>query len=197
METTKYLMVKNWESFQHYKERNPPWIKLHRDLLRDYDFLCLQDASKMQLILIWLLASQMNNKIPADANFIKTQIGIKGDLNLKELIDKGFLIDASNALAKRKQVAIVETETETETETEKDIFVFPDCIPKKEWEDFKAHRGKKFTKKAQELALLKLEAWHKQGYDIKSILENSVMNGWSGLFLPKDAPKVNKKWSPF
>jgi len=27
------LRVKNWGKFQHYKDRNPPWIKLHRGLL--------------------------------------------------------------------------------------------------------------------------------------------------------------------
>jgi hypothetical protein len=114
----KYISIKNWQKFQHYKDRCPPWIKLHRDLLRDYDFLCLQDASKLQLMLLWLLASQMNNKIPADDNFIKTQIGIHGDLSIKELKDKGFIYDASDMLAECKQSAIGETETETETETD-------------------------------------------------------------------------------
>lgn len=109
----QYLRVKNWESFQHYKDRSPPWIKLHRDLLRDYNFICLQDASKMQLMLIWLLASQVDNKIPADPEYIKNQIGIKGELNLSELIEKGFLVDDSNTLAECKQSAIVETEAET------------------------------------------------------------------------------------
>jgi len=88
-----------------------------------------------------------------------------------------------------------DTDTDTEKKEEKVVFVFPDCIPKKQWDDFKAHRGKKFTKKAQELALKKLEGWHNEGYDIKQILENSVMNGWSGLFLPKDSKnqKANVK----
>jgi len=119
----EFLRVKNWETFQHYKDRSPPWIKLHRDLLRDYDFLCLQDASKLHLMLIWLLASQMDNRIPADENFIRNQIGVKSKIDFNELIDKGFLIDDSNTLATRKQVAIIETETEAyREETEKDYF---------------------------------------------------------------------------
>lgn len=121
---TNYLRVKNWEEFQHYRDRNPPWIKLHRDLLRDYEFQCLQDASKLHLMLIWLLASQMDNKIPADEDFIKNQIGVKGKLYLKELINKGYLIDDSGALAERKQAAMPETETEAyskEVEREKEV----------------------------------------------------------------------------
>lgn len=62
----------------------------------------------------------------------------------------------------------------------------PDCIPVQEWELYKKHRGKKFTKRAQELAIKKLEYWNSEGHDIRIILENSVMNGWSGLFPPKD-----------
>jgi len=77
---------------QNYKDRNPPWIKLHRDLLRDYEFSCLQDASKLLLIEIWLLASQKNNRIPADPKWLKQQLPYKGVVNLKPLIDGGFFV---------------------------------------------------------------------------------------------------------
>ena len=115
----EYLKVKNWEKFQHYKDRDPPWIKLERKLLRDYEFGCLQDASKLHLMLIWLLASQLENKIPNDAAWIAKQIGVSGKVELNPLISSGFLV-ASNALAGCKQVAMVETETEAyKQETEK------------------------------------------------------------------------------
>ena len=29
---------KNWSDFQHYKERNPPWIRLHRSLLDNFEW---------------------------------------------------------------------------------------------------------------------------------------------------------------
>lgn len=142
----EYLSVNNWKSFQHYKERNPPWIKLHRSLLNDYDFACLQDASKLHLMLIWLLASQMNNEIPADPEYIKRALHLSETPDLNELIDKGFLLcsqDASAVLAGCKQNALLETETETEknmrandtkSETKKDNPLFEDfwsCYPKK------------------------------------------------------------------
>ena len=34
------LRILNWEKFQHYKVRRPPWIKLHHSLLDDYAFHC-------------------------------------------------------------------------------------------------------------------------------------------------------------
>jgi len=118
-----YYTVKNWEKFQHYKDRSPPWIKLHRDLLRDYEFSCLQDASKLQLMLLWLLASQLDNKIPTDPEWITRQLGLSDKLNLKPLIDNGFIClvhDASKVLADCKQSAIEETEAEAYKPEEKE-----------------------------------------------------------------------------
>lgn len=118
----EYLRVKNWSQFQHYNDRNPPWIKLHRTLLDDYEFSCLQDASKAHLILIWLFASQRDGLVPNQPKFLKMKLGLDKEPNLKWLIDHGLLIpeqDASNVLAECKQDApLVEESTNT---TEKNI----------------------------------------------------------------------------
>lgn len=114
----KYLSVKNWDDFQHYKDRTPPWIKLHRTLLDDYAFSRLQDASKAHLMLIWLLASQMDNKIPYDDVWIGRKIGATDHVDIKSLIDSGFLFlasDDSDVLAN----CTPETEEESEKEREK------------------------------------------------------------------------------
>lgn len=103
-----YLRVKNWEEFQHYKDRNPPWIKLHRTLLDDYEFSRLQDASKAHLILIWLFASQKNGRIPDDPGFLKKKLGLEQEPDLKFFVNQGLLIPvqvASTVLAGSKQVA--------------------------------------------------------------------------------------------
>ena len=114
----QYISVKHWDSMQHYKDRNPPWIKLHRELLNDYEFACLKDACKSHLMLIWLLASQLDNKIPNDPKWIAKRINCTSAIDIKTLIDKGFLAVDSDVLAGCKQSAMPETETETETETE-------------------------------------------------------------------------------
>ena len=43
MSRQRYLRVRNFEQFQHYKERNPIWIKLYCSLLDDYEFAQLPD----------------------------------------------------------------------------------------------------------------------------------------------------------
>ena len=117
------LKPKNWDKFQHYKDRCPPWIKLHRDLLNDREFMCLPLASKALAPLLWLLASESKDGcFQADSAELEFRLRIASkdiDAGLKPLIDKGFFVVASGVLAERLQVAIPERETETEGETEK------------------------------------------------------------------------------
>lgn len=124
---TSWLRVKNWSEFQHYKDRNPPWIKLHRALLDDYAFSALPDAQKAHLVLVWLFAaSQQEGKVPNDAAFLSRKLGTSEPIDLETLINAGFLIleqDASKPLADRKQGAseslAFARSQESESETEK------------------------------------------------------------------------------
>ncbi len=119
----EYLKVKNWARFQHYKDRNPPWIKLATDTFQNYEFSRLQDASKLLAICIWTLAARSKDgTVPDDFAWIKQQGGLTTKINnshLNELITQGFIERASKALANRKQSASLETEGEGETEVEK------------------------------------------------------------------------------
>src|ERR1035437_10335500 len=117
----KFLRVKNFEHFQHYKDRSPPWIKLYNELLDDYEFGNLPDASKCHLMSIWLLASRYENKIPCDATWVARRINATDDVDLELLTEAGILIvyqddadcgqDADNSLAKRLSRERGETET--------------------------------------------------------------------------------------
>lgn len=121
----EYLRIRNWDKFQHYKTRTPPWIKLHKTLLDDFDFASLPDASKALAPYLWLLASESDDgTIPADVNWIAFRVHkltpwVEGAL--KPLIDKGFVINASNVLAERLQDACLEVEEETEVEREGEV----------------------------------------------------------------------------
>ena len=88
---TQYFSISNWQEFQHYKDRNPPWIKLHNQLLDNYEFECLSDATKGHLLCIWMLASRTNNKIVYDQSWVKRKIGANSNVDLKSLISAGFI----------------------------------------------------------------------------------------------------------
>jgi len=100
--------VKNFDKFQHYKDRSPPWIRLYNSLLDDYDFGRLQDASKMHLLAIWLLASRYENRIPFNPEWIARRINATEVVDLDVLVSSGFIVpdeDCSKMLAERKHVA--------------------------------------------------------------------------------------------
>jgi hypothetical protein len=100
----RYFSVKNFEKFQHYKDRAPPWIKLYNELLDDYDFSCLQDASKLHLILIWLLASRSENKLPYDSEWVSRRISANSPVDLAALHQAGFIV-VDQPLQSAEQVA--------------------------------------------------------------------------------------------
>lgn len=116
------MTPKNWKNFQHYTDRKPTWIKLHRALLDDYQYSCLPLASQALAPRLWLLASEYEDgKIDADLDEMAFRLHVqKFDLieALKPLVSSGFFIDDSNLLAERYQDAIPEKERETQEETE-------------------------------------------------------------------------------
>lgn len=119
------LQPKNWAQFQHYKDRKPPWIKLHRGLLDDYAYAQLPLASRALAPLLWLLASEYaDGKITASLQEMAFRLHVSvDDLTeaLKPLVDVGLFIDDSGLLAPRKQQTRLEEETETQVKTEEEL----------------------------------------------------------------------------
>lgn len=131
----KRIRPKKWSEFQHYKDRYPPWIKLHKAFLDDYDFQQLPIASRALAPMLWLLASEYpNGEIPADVRKIAFRLRVAlQDFSdaFEPLLRAGFfeIIGnddnvASEPLASGQQVAVPEIETQVrdtseETETEK------------------------------------------------------------------------------
>ena len=121
MQNYDYLRVKNFERYQHYSKRKPPWIKLYFSLLSDPDFVGMTDASKLHTIAIMLLASQYDNKIPFNKAWIQRAIFANTRINWNEVLSSGFVIcyqDASTMLATRKHVASTDTEVQKYRSTE-------------------------------------------------------------------------------
>ena len=124
-----YLRVSNLERYQHYKNRNPPWVKLYASILTDYEFSHLNDASKWLQVGIILLASQHHNQIPDDPKWIKSRLSMTSTPDLDSLETAGFIIRehfasdllaeaeyASIPLAPDKQNGVSERETEESRE---------------------------------------------------------------------------------
>jgi hypothetical protein len=116
------LKVRNWPKFQHYKNRRPPWIKLHRDLLEDRTFLSLPVASQALAPRLWLLASDtMDGSLPDRVADLAWKLRMDAQAltdALQPLMDheylEGEVLSDSVVLASRSQDAIPENRVETE-----------------------------------------------------------------------------------
>lgn len=88
------LITRNWTDFQHYKDRAPQWIKLHKGLLDNYEYHCLPLASKALAPMLWLLASEYEDGI-IDAAVGKIAFRLSVSVEeleaaLNPLIEQGF-----------------------------------------------------------------------------------------------------------
>lgn len=120
--------IRNWRKFQHYKSGRgqPPWIKLHVELLRNPDWLRWPDSTKLSAICCMLVASMYDGCLPDDSVFVKRLCHLDWRVDFKPLIECGFLEKRLANASTLQANAILETETyreETETETDKKVSI--------------------------------------------------------------------------
>ncbi|MDO9177175.1 MAG: phage replisome organizer N-terminal domain-containing protein [Agitococcus sp.] len=80
--------------------------------------------------------------------------------------------------------------TEKEKEGEKEKLLLPDCIPQDIWNTWVKYRVDcKLTNNNTTLVaqLAQLETWFHAGYEPAEIIKNSILQGWKGLFEPKQS----------
>lgn len=190
------LIPKNWASFQHYKDRNPPWIKLHKGLLNDRAYTRLPIASKALAPLLWLLASESKEgSFEAEVEELAFRLRMTEKeitQGLDPLIKSGFFMPVqsdSNVLAEGLQVApksCSETETEREAETKSAAF---DLF----WQEYPNHAAKQNA----------VKAWMKIPAELHptimaAVLVQRVSTAWTkdnGQFVPHAATWLNgKRW---
>ena len=191
------LQPKNWAVFQHYKDRCPPWIKLHRDLLNNRAYICLPIASKALAPMLWLLASESKDGVfdgSLDELVFRLHITPKEYQDgVKPLIENDFFILVSGVLAERKQDAIPETETEGETETKKKAtsVATPIGVSDSVWQEFKSLRkAKKAPITQRAIDAITIEA-NKAGWTLEKALEECVVRGWQAFKADWVATKAN------
>lgn len=114
------LKVRNWDKFQHYKDRRPPWIKLHFAILSSKDWVMLSDSERVLAIACMLVASQSDldpGCFEADPDYIKRVAYLNTDPDFKPLIDQGFLRVVKADDSERKHLL---SDARTEAEAEAD-----------------------------------------------------------------------------
>ena len=70
-----WISVRNFDKYQHYKTRRPPWVKLYREILTDYELTSLPVSTRWLAVVLLLLASETDprNVIPLDRAWLATR----------------------------------------------------------------------------------------------------------------------------
>jgi len=90
---TRYFTIKNLDQFQHYKDRNPPWIKLWTKLLDDYEFNELSKETQRDLMMIWLFISKVpERRLAYDSVWIARKINSRKPVDLDAIAQAGFIV---------------------------------------------------------------------------------------------------------
>jgi hypothetical protein len=95
------LLPKNWAGFQHYKDRNPTWIRLHRSLLDNLEFHALSPNAAKTLVLLWLVAAErVDGHFDGDAKYLSFRLRMRLEdvqAAMDELLKAGFFVPAEEA----------------------------------------------------------------------------------------------------
>lgn len=97
--------IRNWEKWQSYRgdRGQPPWIKVHRCLMRNDGWVQLTDAQRGHLVSIWLLAADRDGQIPASPQLIQKLCYLDQPPDLQLLMDLGFIEEDNEATPPRRQ----------------------------------------------------------------------------------------------
>lgn len=84
------LRICKWSEFQHYKDRNPPWIKLHYAMLSSRTWVNLNDTGRVLAIASMLIASKEDGEFDADHDYFKRVAYLNTKPDWQPLIKSGF-----------------------------------------------------------------------------------------------------------
>lgn len=115
-----WIVVRNWDRFQHYKNREPLWIKVYTELNSDPDWLGLSIAARGLLVTIWLEYARARGHLPLSKVLSLCRPSARRS-HIESLSDAGFItIVASRTLAltrSREQEQEVDVEVDVKAKT--------------------------------------------------------------------------------
>lgn len=113
--------IRNWERYQHYKYRDPPWIKLHVKILTSEAWVSLDDTSRSLMLVCLIVAAKTDGVVPNNPDYLQRVGYLSKKPNFKPLIECGFLeillADASNLHSN----ALPEVESKSKSKNKKKV----------------------------------------------------------------------------
>lgn len=193
------LKIHNWERWQSYRSDRgqPPWIKIHREVMRHIEWVSLTDAQRGQLVAIWLLAADRNGVIPASPKIIQKLCHMDNEPDINLFIINGFIdgvIVASNGCQSDSPEKSREETDKSREDKKKNsaAFALPDWVNSDDWNLWLKTRKKKMIPEQMQAQVDKLAAWRESGLDYAGALSKAAIDGYQGLFLPNEKQSSRK-----
>lgn len=199
------IRVKDWNKFQHFKDRKPPWIKLYRDILDDLEWHELDPVAAKALVAIWLIASENDGELPEMKKLaFRLRLTEKQAISIVSQLDHWLIQDDIKVISDCYQDDSLEIETEreieTEIETEKDIYTHrrkSRSAGSAEFEKFWNVYPRKVGKGQA------MKAWSKATGKASAVLIIAAVEAWRGSkdfpapeFVPHPATWLNaERWT--
>ncbi len=134
------IKINNWSSLQSYKDRRPPWIRLHKTLLDDYEYQSMSANARALLPMLWLLASEDEDPVSGTIRGCYEKLIFRLRMSsevffssLNEIHDAGF-IDVENITEKQQcnesvsEALRIRTQT-VPSETKTEAYAEPTALP--------------------------------------------------------------------
>lgn len=98
------LRIHDWDEHQTYrKDRGqPPWIKVHRELMRKPKWVRLSDAQRGQLLSLWILAADNDGYLPDDPSLLRKLCYMDSEPDLEVFVSLGFIDRDDSATPPRR-----------------------------------------------------------------------------------------------
>jgi len=90
MSDEQWIIVRNWDKFQHYKDRSPAWVKLHLELAHNESWRRLTLAERGLLCSIWIEYAASRGVIPR-TKLASILQGYARDRQVESLCEAGFI----------------------------------------------------------------------------------------------------------
>lgn len=99
------LRIRNWGKWQSYRSDRgqPPWIKLHKCVMRNSEWVGMTDAQRGRLVAIWLLAADHDGVIPASKDVIRKLCFMDDEPDIELFIELGFIENGDNVTSDWRQ----------------------------------------------------------------------------------------------
>lgn len=192
----QFLKLKNWEKYQHYKDRNPPWIKFYTDIITSRMWVTCDDASRALAIACMALASKTDNRIPADPVYFQRVAYLNSAPDFSKLVETDFIeiVDengtASKTLAACYQLAIPEQRERGERAEKRELP--PSGAFLKFWSSWPKHTRKQAQGKCWSL-------WRQKDFDqiapvvLAHVEALKVSDDWQRGYVPAPFVYLNQK----